>query len=68
MYSPDDIYLISGQVRTRYGDISDMTLFRWLRDPKLAFPQPEYIRGRRFWRLRALEEYDQARSSVREVA
>ncbi|MCK1402775.1 transcriptional regulator [Bradyrhizobium sp. 4] len=68
MYSPDDIYLKSTQVRTRYGDISDMTLFRWLRDPELAFPQPEYIRGRRFWRLHALEAYDSARASKHEAA
>ena len=42
-------YMNAGQVRARYGAISDMTLWRWLRDQQLAFPQPIYMRGRRLW-------------------
>lgn len=37
-------------VRALCGDISDMSLWRWLNDPKLDFPRPIYIGGRRFWR------------------
>ncbi len=31
-------------------NISDMTLWRWLNDPKMEFPQPIYIRSRRYWK------------------
>lgn len=37
-------------VREIAGGISDMTLWRWIRDPALNFPQPVYIGRRRFWR------------------
>jgi hypothetical protein len=33
------------------GNISSMTLWRWMRDPQINFPQPDVIiRGRRYWR------------------
>jgi hypothetical protein len=35
-----------------------MSLWRWLRDPKLGFPRPMRINGRRFWKLAALEAWD----------
>lgn len=40
----------SSEVRRVCGDISDMTLYRYLRRPELQFPQPVYIASRRFWR------------------
>jgi hypothetical protein len=30
------------KVRRRYGDITDMTLWRWLRSENLGFPKPIY--------------------------
>lgn len=43
--------LISAKtVRELCGGISDMSLWRWLNDPALGFPQPVYIQKRRFWR------------------
>lgn len=43
--------LISAKdVRHLLGDVSDMTLHRWLGDEALNFPRPVYIRKRRFWR------------------
>ena len=36
-------------VRTLCGGISDMSLWRWLNDPVLGFPQPIYIQRRRYW-------------------
>jgi predicted DNA-binding transcriptional regulator AlpA len=37
------------EVRERYG-ISDVALWRWLRDPKLKFPQPAMrVLDRRYW-------------------
>lgn len=32
------------------GDISIMTLWRWLNDPAKGFPAPIYIGRRRYWR------------------
>lgn len=37
-------------VRDGLGGISDMTLWRWLNDPALNFPQPVRIQKRRYWR------------------
>ena len=34
----DEEFVPSGQLRTELGGISDMTLWRWLKDPKLDFP------------------------------
>ena len=50
----DQTYLPAGQVRARYG-VSDMSLWRWLRDSELAFPAPIKIHKRRYWRLADLE-------------
>ena len=56
----DQVYLPAAAVRSRYG-VSDMSLWRWLRDPKLGFPRPMRINGRRFWKLLALEAWDKSR-------
>jgi predicted DNA-binding transcriptional regulator AlpA len=37
-------------VRQTCGDVSDMTLFRWMSDPSKTFPKPVYIGRRRYWR------------------
>jgi predicted DNA-binding transcriptional regulator AlpA len=61
-----DRYLTSTQVRQRYGDLSEMSIWRWLRDPDMAFPRPLVLRRRRFWReadLVAWERQRAARSS-----
>jgi predicted DNA-binding transcriptional regulator AlpA len=49
------IYANSAKVRRRY-DISDMSLWRWLHDQELGFPQPFRINGRRFWKVAELIE------------
>jgi predicted DNA-binding transcriptional regulator AlpA len=42
-------YLTSPQVCARYS-ISDVGLWRWLKDPELKFPQPTLrVRDRRYW-------------------
>jgi len=45
------------QVRKLFGDISDMTLWRWLHDDKLGFPKPMYINGRRYWDEEEIEAW-----------
>lgn len=37
-------------VREICGDVSAMTLWRWLNDPRKEFPEPIYIGRRRYWR------------------
>lgn len=53
-----EAYATAKQVRRRYGGISDMTLWRWCRDERLAFPKPITIHGRRFWRYSELGEWE----------
>lgn len=50
-------YVTSKYVRDRYG-VSDMTLWRWLRDPKLNFPKPLTIRRRNLWVPEELDAFD----------
>lgn len=42
-------YLTATQVRARLGNISDMTLWRWLRSEEMGFPQPIIIASRRYF-------------------
>jgi predicted DNA-binding transcriptional regulator AlpA len=68
---PSKRYVRAAQVRRRYGDITDMTLWRWTHDPEINFPQPEYLNGRdRFWDEAKLDAYDraQARQARRRAA
>lgn len=55
-------YLTASNVRKRYGDISDMTLWRWLNDPKLHFPRPIVINRRRLFPRAELETWERARA------
>jgi hypothetical protein len=46
---PSRRYVTAAQVRQRYS-LSDVGLWRWLRDAKLGFPQPAMrVRDRRYW-------------------
>jgi predicted DNA-binding transcriptional regulator AlpA len=54
----NESYVTSRQLKERYGGVSDMTLWRWLRDESLNFPKPLVINGRRLWRLPALEAWE----------
>lgn len=51
-------YLTSKQVRARYGDITDMTIWRWCRDPAMGFPQPIRINRIKFWDEADLDAFD----------
>lgn len=46
---PDKL-IPAGAVRDLCGNISDMSLWRWLHDDVLNFPKPIYIAKRRYWR------------------
>ena len=53
-------YLTAAQVRARFGGISDMTLWRWIHDEKIRFPQPVVIQRRRFFDAEELEHWEVA--------
>jgi len=47
-------------VRKTLGNISDMTIYRWLNDQNyqyLKFPKPIYIANRRYWRRSDIESW-----------
>ena len=44
-------------VRALCGDVSDMTIWRWLNDPAMDFPKPVYIGNRRYWREAEIIEW-----------
>jgi predicted DNA-binding transcriptional regulator AlpA len=55
-------YLPAAAVRARYG-VSDMSLWRWLKNDALGFPVPMLVNGRRFWKLRSLEAWEASRAA-----
>ena len=62
MESHQTTYLPAGAVRARYG-VSDMSLWRWLRNEALGFPAPIRINRRRFWKLAELEAWETSRAT-----
>jgi predicted DNA-binding transcriptional regulator AlpA len=60
-------FLPAGQVRNRYG-VSDMALWRWLRNEGLGFPHPIRINGRRFWKRKDLEAWEASRTAETSAA
>jgi len=62
-------WLPSAAVKARYGNCSDTTIWRWMRDPRVNFPKPIYINSRhRLWRLTELEAWEESRTIDGEVA
>jgi len=56
-------YLNSSQVCARYGNLSAMTIWRWMRDPRTNFPKPIYANSRhRLWSLASLEAWEESRT------
>lgn len=53
----DKKFLTGPEVCRRYS-ISDMTLWRWLKDEALGFPKPMMIRKRRLFAGEELDAFD----------
>jgi predicted DNA-binding transcriptional regulator AlpA len=66
----DDTLLTSAQVRGRIGGVSTMCIWRWLRDPKVQFPQPVRIGGkaRNYWRLGDIRDWQMRQTKQRRAA
>ena len=59
MKNKKKVWVTAKDVRARYGGRSEMTLWRWGRDPDLDFPGCVYINGRRFWDEAELDAFDE---------
>jgi hypothetical protein len=57
----DDRFLTSKAVPARYGNCSDMWIYRRLHDGS-GFPQPLLVCGRRFWKLSSLVSWERVRA------
>lgn len=62
-------YFTSPQVQARFG-ISEMSLWRWQQDPKLDFPKPMIVNGRKYFAEDELVEWErrQVRRSTHDRA
>jgi len=49
--------LLTRHLCARYR-VSDRTIDRWMRDPRLGFPQPIVINRRRFWNEVDIDQFD----------
>ena len=58
--TPQQIFLIGPQVQARY-QRSHVSIWRWVRDPALGFPQPLQINRLNYLRLADLETWEAAR-------
>ena len=54
----------SAAVKSRLGDISSQTLWRYTRDPDLGFPKPLYINGVRYWEESSIEAFIENRRGM----
>ena len=70
--SRDVIWIGANAVRERYlhagRPITAMTLHRWIRDPRLNFPEPTYFGRFRFWRIEEIEAWEASRPRGAEAA
>jgi predicted DNA-binding transcriptional regulator AlpA len=53
--------MTAASVREALGGVSDMTMWRWLNEPTMKFPQPIYINRRRYWREGQIVDWLQGR-------
>jgi len=60
---PRQTFLTGPQVQKRYQK-SHVTIWRWIRDSELAFPQPLKINRLNYWRLADLEAWEAAQNSA----
>jgi predicted DNA-binding transcriptional regulator AlpA len=57
-------FLPARQVWKRYG-VTSMTLWRWLKNTDLKFPQPMHIGRLRYWRVSDLVEWERSAPRAR---
>ena len=60
----DDTLLTRAAWRARVGGVSQMCIWRWLRDSRVQFPQPVTINRRNYWRLGDLRRWQAERMNA----
>ncbi len=60
--NPGEEWVGTKQVRARYNHVCARTIDRWIAAPKLDFPKPTMINGRRFWRVSQLQQWERKRA------
>jgi predicted DNA-binding transcriptional regulator AlpA len=60
--SDDEAMIGSLKVAARYNHKCRMTLYRWMQDEKLNFPQPVKINRRWYWNLGELRAWERSRA------
>ncbi|WP_210161013.1 helix-turn-helix transcriptional regulator [Microvirga lotononidis] len=60
-------YIVRRNLRARFGNISEMTLWRWERDKKLSFPRAIAINGRKYYDLAEIEEWERTRAAAGQI-
>lgn len=61
---PPRVLIPANRVREIFGNISEMTLWRWLAAEDMNFPRPIVISRRRYWREDEIEEWIAAREAI----
>lgn len=61
MNREDNNLLPARVVRTRFGGVSDMTLWRWLNDDRLGFPKPITLNRLRYWKAADIDRFIESR-------
>lgn len=54
-------FLPARYLRERYR-VSDMTIWRWLRDEEMNFPKPVYFGRFRYWRIADIEAWEEVQA------
>lgn len=60
---PDKL-MTANKVRDTLGGVSDMTLWRFIKDPVKSFPTPIYIGRRRYWREKEVAAWIDAQAAA----
>jgi hypothetical protein len=54
----DDTLLTSAQVRAQVSGVSPMCIWRWTRDPRVLFPEPDIIiNNRKYWKAGTIRQF-----------
>src|SRR6266849_2024081 len=53
----DDVLVTGPQLRAILGGVSEMCIWRWIRDPNVALPRPFKINGRNYWRRQVIRTW-----------
>lgn len=58
------VYLSRTQVRQRYGGVTRVTIYRWVKNETLGFPKPITISTRDYWALSDLEAFERSKKAA----